>query len=50
MSVAITPDNRFIISGSQDKSIAVYDLEKKAIHHILEEIHDGIIFNLLCNE
>jgi len=40
-SIAITSDNRYIISGSFDKSIKVFDLQtKKKLHHI-EKAHQG---------
>ena len=32
LSVAASPDGRFVVSGSMDKTIAVWDLEKKSLH------------------
>lgn len=34
-SVAVTSDNRFIVSGSRDNSIKIFDLHaKQEVHHI----------------
>lgn len=39
--MAITPDNKYIISGSQDRCIKIFDLlAKKEIHHF-KNVHEG---------
>ena len=44
MSVAISDDNRYIYSGSEDKSIKVYDLQTgQQVHHILDT-HKSTIY------
>jgi len=45
-SVAVTSDNRYVISGSWDKSIKVFDLQTKQQVHHFENAHDRIeIYN-----
>lgn len=40
-SIAISPDNKFVVSGSGDKSIKIFDLEtSKPIYHFTDA-HDG---------
>jgi len=40
-SVAVTSDSKFLISGSQDRSIKVFDLDtKKQVHHF-QNAHEG---------
>ena len=42
-SVAVSSDNRFIVSGSHDKSIKVFDLQtKQQLHHFVDA-HQGTI-------
>ncbi len=44
-SIAISPDNKFVVSGSGDKSIKIFDLEtNKQIHHFADA-HDGNFLN-----
>jgi len=38
-SMAVTSDNRFLISGSEDKSIKVFDLPTKQLVHHFENAH-----------
>jgi len=38
-SVAVTSDNRYVISGSEDKSIKVFDLQTKQQVHHFENAH-----------
>jgi len=40
-AVAVTPDNRFAISGSKDKSIKIIELSTGEIYHDLQDIHEG---------
>ena len=42
--IAITSDARFIVSGSGDKSIKIFDLESKEPVHHFKDAHTGIIF------
>ena len=37
----MTPDGRFIVSGSKDKSIKIFDLEKLQEVHHFKNIHEG---------
>ncbi len=37
----MTPDNKFIISGSSDKSIKVFDFETRELVHKFEKAHLG---------
>lgn len=39
--LAVTRDNTFLISGSSDLSIKVFDIEKKKDVHTFKNIHDG---------
>ncbi len=43
-SVAISTDNRYIISGSADKSIKIFDLESKTKLSHLKNAHNGSLF------
>ena len=43
-ALAVTPDDRFIISGSQDKSIKISHLKTGEIHHHFKDIHEGLYF------
>lgn len=48
LSIVISNDDKFLISGSQDKSIKVFDLAtKQEIHHI-PNAHEGIILIPVC--
>jgi len=40
-SVAVTSDSKYIISGSYDKSIKVFDLQTKQQVHHFENAHEG---------
>lgn len=40
-SIDITSDNRFIISGGLDCSIAFSDIEKRELTHRYENVHEG---------
>jgi len=41
-SVVVTSDNRYIISGSEDKSIKIFDLGTKQLVHHFETAHKGM--------
>ena len=44
-SVAVSSDSRFVVSGSEDKSIKVFDLQtKQQLHHIPNAHQRTIIF------
>ena len=40
-SLAVTSDNKFLISGSQDMSIKIFDLQTKELVHHFENAHKG---------
>ena len=47
-SVAVSSDNRFIVSGSDDKSIKVFDLQtKQQMHHFADAHISTIILSFL---
>jgi len=41
-SVTVTYDNRYVISGSWDESIKVFDLQTKQLVHHFENAHKGM--------
>ena len=41
--MAISADNRFIISGSTDKSIKMFDMGTKELLHHFSDAHSGTI-------
>ena len=44
-SVAVSADGRYIVSGSEDKSVKVFDMHtKEEVHHF---VHAHIRINLL---
>ena len=43
-SVAISADGRFIVSGSDDKSIKVFDMHTKESVHNFSNAHSRIIY------
>jgi len=44
--IAVTPDGKFIVSASYDKSIKLFDLAtKKQVHHF-KDVHKGEIYAL----
>ena len=43
-AVAMTSDNKFIVSGSDDKSIKVFDIENQKEVHKIEDTHLSIFF------
>lgn len=43
-SVAISPDNRYIISGSSDNTIKMFELEIDPVYHHFQESHRRILF------
>jgi len=52
LSVALTPDNKYIVSASYDKSIKVFDLQTKQLVHHFRNAHEGndILFQSLIND
>jgi len=40
-SIAVTSDNRFIVSGSKDKSLKIFDLHTKQEVHHFQDIHQS---------
>jgi len=47
-SVAVTSDQRYVISGSNDKSIKVFDLRTNQQVHHFENAHQGIEIFRTC--
>jgi len=48
-SVSISSDNKYIVSGSWDKSIKIFDVEnKKELYHI-ENAHQGKLIQILSS-
>ena len=41
-SVAVTGDDKYIISGSDDKTIAVWDIANKTLLHRFQEAHSDL--------
>ncbi len=39
-SIALTPDDKYLITGSDDQSIAIFDLETKQEVHRFEDAHN----------
>lgn len=42
-SLVVTPDNKYIVSGSEDKSIKMFDLDGKKLAHHFQDVHQGIL-------
>ena len=47
-SIAISSDNRFIVSASEDSSIKIFDLKSKKQRHHWEKIHGGEIIEAIA--
>ena len=45
-SVAVTGDGKYIISGSEDKTIAVWDIANKTLLHRFKEAHSDRILSV----
>lgn len=41
MTVAMTPDGKYIVSGSLDNTIKIFDFETKQEVHHFKEAHEG---------
>jgi len=48
-TIAISPDGKYIISGSYDRSIKILDFETKQQVHCFENAHDGNIMKVLIS-
>ncbi len=47
ITLTVSRDNKYIISGSRDKTLKVFDIEKKTEVFRIEEAHQGnTIFSL----
>ena len=46
-TIAISSNNRFIASGSQDKSIQVFDMYTKQRLYYFADAHSGIVYSLV---
>ncbi len=40
-ALIVSPDNKYIISGSDDKSIKIFDIEGKKVVHHFQDAHEG---------
>lgn len=47
-SVAVSPNDGLIVSGSDDKSIKVFDLEENQLLHTFQNAHKSKLALLLC--
>ena len=45
-SIAVTSDNRYIISGSEDKTIAMWDIAQKKLFNRFPEVHSDSILTV----
>jgi len=43
LSLATSLDGKYLVSGSEDKSIKIFDIETKQEVHHFSEIHEGIL-------
>lgn len=41
LGLAVTPNERYLISCSCDRSICIADIEKKMLYHRIVDAHDG---------
>jgi len=48
-SVSISSDNKYIVSGSEDKSIKIFDVENKTELYHFENAHDGKLIQMLSS-
>jgi len=44
-SIAVSPDGKSIITGSQDKSIKIFDYKAQKQIHQFETVHTGMNFH-----
>jgi len=40
-SIALTPDNKFLITGSGDRSIIIFDFQANKLVHQFQDVHNG---------
>jgi len=40
-AVAISPDNKYVVSGSKDQSIKIWNIQAQALVYTFEKAHDG---------
>ena len=43
-ALAVTPDGKFIVSGSADRSIKLFDLQTKQQVHHMKDVDESILF------
>jgi len=48
-TVVVSHNNRFIISGSDDRSIKVYDYEARESYHRFTDAHNGRIYSIVVS-
>ena len=48
MSVAVSNSEKFVVSGSHDKSIRFFDIETKEIIHTFRQAHTGSNIYVSC--
>ena len=39
--MAMSPDGQFIVSGSQERTVKIFDLQKKQLVHFFKFAHEG---------
>ena len=44
--MAVSNDSKFIISGSKDKSVKIFDVQRRCQIHHFPELHKGILITL----
>lgn len=42
-SVAITSDSRYVVSGSEDRTVKIFDIESGNLVHNFQNIHQGYV-------
>ena len=46
-SVKISPDSKFIVSSSEDRSIKIFDIESRQQLYYFKDVHEGIFFAII---
>ena len=43
-SITLSKNNHYIVSGSEDRSIRIFDFEKRKLLHIIDQAHESIVY------